>query len=388
MTVIKEIAKKILGILMNIIPLKNTIIFESNPDMTDNTYAIYKKLVERSYNDKYKFVWVVKNITEFKNVCEKNVSFIEWRPKSILGVIKKMWVFYTAKFIINSHTNIGRRRNGQVVVCLGHGTPIKDITKYVMADPECDFLICPSEALINHFSIQFKVSKEQIYLSGYPRNDALFNKLGVLDKVIENRVPRKSIIWLPTFRQQKDTGRQDSEFEFPLGIPIIYTVEQLDKINDALVKNDILIILKPHPAQDMSVINAKELSNFVILTDDMMMKEKVQLYELLSDTDALITDYSSVYCDYLLLNKPIAITLDDYVEYSSKNGFSFNDTKEILKGKRVYDVDDMIEFIDNVGKGIDAHANERDEAKNMFNTYKNGRYSDMVVDNLVEKYAL
>lgn len=43
---------------------------------------------------------------------------------------------------------------------------------------------------------------------------------------------------------------------------------------------------------------------------------QMDLYEILPHTDLLITDYSSVYFDYLLLDKPIVFTPTDLGEYS------------------------------------------------------------------------
>ena len=189
---------------------------------------------------------------------------------------------------------------------------------------------------------------------------------------------------MPTFRKQKNSGRVDSDFDFKLGIPIIYDEKALKEVNDYLVQNNTVLMLKLHPAQDTSIIKASSLSNLIILTDEMLGKSGVKLYEILSDTDALITDYSSIYYDYLLLDKPIGITLDDFEEYTKKNGFPFENVLEILKGEYIYKKDDLIKFIKNVNQGIDEKRADRQVINNLVNKYQKGNYSEFVLNYLIE----
>ncbi len=50
-------------------------------------------------------------------------------------------------------------------------------------------------------------------------------------------------------------------------------------------------------------------------------KEGLQLYEFIHCADALVSDYSSVAIDYLLLDRPLGFTLDDYKEYTQSRGW-------------------------------------------------------------------
>ena len=315
MNKVKKIVKKIVGMFMIVIPLRNVIVLESNPDMADNTYALFKRMIEREYNKKYKFIWLVKDVNACKNKCKiDNVYFEEIKPQTTRGMIKRIWILFTSRFIISSHSYIDKKRNGQVVVALGHGTPIKSVSQYFMMGDDCDFTLCPSESLISSFCKELRLKEKHMFVCGYPRNDMLRKSSGKLAGLLDAKYD-KVIVWLPTFRQHSDKNRVDSEFNFPIGIPIIYGIKELEEINNFLKERNVLMMLKLHPAQDTSIIKAATLSNFILLSDKMISDAGAQLYEVLADTDALITDYSSVYCDYLLLNKPIAITLDDFKEY-------------------------------------------------------------------------
>ena len=65
------------------------------------------------------------------------------------------------------------------------------------------------------------------------------------------------------------------------------------------------------------------LSNLVFINDAFLSDNGIINYELLGVADALLTDYSSVYYDYLLLDRPIGLCWDDYEEYKA-NGFKVN----------------------------------------------------------------
>lgn len=378
--------KKILKKLMNIIPMRNLVLLESNPDMSDNTYSLFSKMIEKGYNRKYRFVWLVNNLDDFKNVNIKNVSFFYWKPTGFFRKLRKAWLLYTAKYIIYCNKFIEKRRSGQCVVSLGHGTMIKSVKQHQMMSPDCDFTLCASKEMIPMHVDQLHLTEGHMFVSGLPRNDLLFESKGKLKNVLGNMADKKCIIWMPTFRKQKSSDRLDSEFDFPLGLPIIYDTEALNSVNETLKNNDTVMLLKLHPAQDTSFIKAGTMSNLMLLTDSMLEAAGVKLYEILADTAALITDYSSIYCDYLLLKRPIGVTLDDFKEYSAKNGFAFDNPLEILRGVQIYKLEQLITFIEDVAAGNDVGAVERAKVEDLFNEYKDGGYCQFVLDKMINEY--
>ena len=61
-----------------------------------------------------------------------------------------------------------------------------------------------------------------------------------------------------------------------------------------------------------------------------IQKQKMTVYTLLRNADGLITDYSSVYFDYMLLDRPIAFAIDDIKEYGDKRGFIFETPEDYM----------------------------------------------------------
>jgi len=145
---------------------------------------------------------------------------------------------------------------------------------------------------------------KSIHDLGYPRNDVLFRKPDKLDLIGVNgpkfeRLKKakndgfKIVIYAPTFRDDTSTAFSNGYLDF-------------NSLNDFLVKNRIILILKFHP---LSSSLSSESPN-VIAYD-----KKSDIYPLMSVSDMLITDYSSIYIDYLIMNRPILFFNYDYELY-------------------------------------------------------------------------
>ena len=122
-----------------------------------------------------------------------------------------------------------------------------------------------------------------------------------------------------------------------------------------------LLILKKHRLHKMGEVNTSKLNNIIYIDDPWLDRNKVQLYEFLHETDALITDYSSIGIDYLLLDRPIGFTLDDYEMYKESRGFTVENPIEYMPGKHIYNLDDFVDFITETGKNEDPHKEKRKE---------------------------
>ena len=149
--------------------------------------------------------------------------------------------------------------------------------------------------------------------------------------------------------------------------------------------NNILLLIKLHPAQDKSKLNELNLSNLEFITDDRLKQEKITLYQLLSKSTALITDYSSVYYDYLLTKKPIGLVIDDLKEYEDKFGFVYENYYDAIKGEYIYNFDDLKNFIINIANGIDKKKSERMWALSQYHEHIDDKSSFRVYE-FLKKY--
>lgn len=367
---LKKLIKKIFFFF---IPIRNIILFESAPDYSDNTRAVFDEMVRRGLNKKYKFVWLVKTSCQFNG---KNIISVSQSEK-----FKRVYYYNVAKLIICCNSILYPHRKGQKTFYLGHGAPIKSVKDYYFFRANIDYCLSTSKVMEYHFSNEYHFDINKIVSLGYPRNDALTNVKVDIKKMLNTNCD-KVAVWYPTFRQHKCGSRTGSTN----ALPIIHDEEKAIKLNDCAVKNNVLIVLKPHFAQDLSYIKQLNLSNIRFINDDFFKENEISSYEFVGNTDALITDYSSIYYDYTLCDKPIAVIWEDIEEYKKKPGL-VEGYEELLKGaEKVYSIEDFTAFIERLAKGIDLLNAERNEIKKLTNYACDGKNSERVVDFILEKF--
>ena len=103
--------------------------------------------------------------------------------------------------------------------------------------------------------------------------------------------------------------------------------------------------------------------------------------------DLLLTDFSSIYIDFLLLNKPIGFVISDFSEYLNSRGFVFEEPKNFMPGEIVTNTKELISFINDVIKNQkDDHNQKREEIKNIFHDVASD-FSKKVFDKLITEHV-
>ena len=383
---IKNKIRKNIQNIMSIFKIKNIIVFESNADYSDNSRAFYEYLIENGYNKKYKIYWFVNNKNNFKDKQCENVKFVTmWKDgvrKTPYQWLKYFYIVKNAKFLISSNRQLHKLNKKTVSININHGTPLKNIKNLNVVSKDVDFSIVASDFCIDLMSDQLNMPKEKFICLGNPRNDIIFKETNTIEKVKEFSGYDKIIIWLPTFRKASGSNRNDSLFDFPLGLPIIYNEEELKKLNIYLKKNNVLLLFKLHPHQDDSLLKAYSLSNIKILTDLYLIEKNIELTELFKITDALITDYSGFYYDYLLLDKLIGFTTDDFEEYKKQKGFALENIQDYMAGEKISDINALYTFIEDVINNNDKYKDKRILMKKKFNKYTDCKSSERLAQYL------
>ncbi|MFZ2538907.1 MAG: CDP-glycerol glycerophosphotransferase family protein [Oscillospiraceae bacterium] len=358
---------------------KNKIVFESEPDFCDNSRCLYDYMIKNKYNEKYKMIWCVKNPKNFKDMKVKNVSFTSFREKRYL--LNYLYHIATAKTVIYTHATPPMiNTSKQTVACLWHGTPLKHMN-FIKTDTDpFTFIASASKFCSDALADCFQVSQEKIKVTGYPRCDTLFEDSNVLKKLdIDRGKWKKIVLWMPTFRQSSQLNIFDSH-ETQTGLPLIETSEQLTALNQKLQEQGLFMIIKLHPLQDLSGVDLVVLSNIKMLTSDELDKSIVQLYHLVSNVDILLTDYSSIYFDYLLLDRPIGFIIDDIEEYNKKRGFVTQEPLEIMPGTKMKTVEELYRFFEDVSNDKDEYANDRARVNDIVNEYKDNKSALRLLD--------
>ncbi|MEA2019413.1 MAG: CDP-glycerol glycerophosphotransferase family protein [Campylobacterota bacterium] len=377
---------KILKILINIpifymvkfIPkdIKLSIIGASlGEHFSDNSkyfYIYFHKINKCNYN---KLIWITKNkkivllLKSYNLPVEYLYSF-----KGIYTTVKASKVFLSHQL---NDIN-GPLLAGANIIQLWHGFPLKKIgykgswntdnligkIKYFIYNitpfnysMTCNKLIASNSLAKKNFkesfALSFKNNKayKNILILGQPRNDIfeynykfdtlLFPEIKIL-KQYKNKF-QYIISWLPTQRVALNKTIVDIIKESKLDLLFL---DNFCKINN------ILFVFKPH-FLDINLLQL-EINKY----KNLIIYEMADPYPLLKYTDILLTDYSSVYYDFLLTKKPIIFTPFDYDEYLEKVDF-YQNYEEMTPGVKCYKWDDILKNIRFILEGNDQYKNER-----------------------------
>ena len=339
--------KTITSKMNTIIPKRNKrIVLYSNWGFRDNLRTLYQYLVDNGYQEEYEIICASNNFYHLEK--EKDVKYV--------SIYRGLYYFLTSKYFFYSFGKYPiKPAPNQMVVNLWHGMPLKKIGNLEEGLENVDYnfftkLVSSSDYFTPIMKAAFNATDEQMLLVGNIRNDELFKEK-----------QDKRIIWMPTYRNSKNYhDSQDA---------LIFSLEEVDfrKIEQLLLKNDYQLYIKLHPLEESRLQVQINHSTIHLLTEEIISEQYGTLYTFLGTTSALITDYSSVFLDYYLLNRPVAFTINDYEEYKDKRGFVFEDVKSLMVGSVIRDSNDLLEFLESVIKSEDSYIEERTKVNDKVN---------------------
>ena len=306
----------------------DTILYESRDGSTisDSPLALFLSLANNKDYTNFQHVWVVMdklsslNLINVPESLKSKILFVERNSKEYVDYM------LTANYLITNSTfqSWFSKKKEQVYINTWHGTPLKamgfDIenqlgnTQNVLRNLlMTDYFLSPNPHTTKIFAGSgYKmrgIYKGEIIESGYPRidltketsSDDAKNLLKELGIELDSNLP--VVVYMPTWRGNDTQNPSDSIAQVIAELKYLRK-EFLGKYN---------IILKVHPYLYKKAKNYKELSG--VLIDDAMDANLV-----LAATDILITDFSSVFFDYLVTDKPIIFYAWDQDIYSEDRG--------------------------------------------------------------------
>ena len=368
----------IFSLINQIVPKSNIVIFNSFPAFSDNSWELYCYMhkYRKDIFKKYKIFWGINTADVIPKYADQ-VGINILKKKTIKGI----WMFLRAKYIVTTHGYFGgvKSGRGQIQINLWHGCGYKDITNHDRTFIG-DYTIATSEFYSHIQARVFDLPLNKVLVTGLPRNDLLFNKIYCLRTIgIEKEKYKKILIWMPTYRKAAfgHSGIDGSTNSFGLSS---LTDNDFILLNNALYKENYLLIIKTHPMDTFKYEDNKALSNIVSITTDELLDKGVRLYSLFSETDALLSDYSSVIVDYLLLDKPIAMVLSDINEYKNSRGFVFDDVRSYFPGPIIGDISALINYINNFDKINQNWINHRKQLTKTFHSHIDNNSCKRVYD--------
>ncbi|MBR4237548.1 CDP-glycerol glycerophosphotransferase family protein [bacterium] len=370
-----KLLKRIFVWLVDVfLPLQKIILFESCPDLSDNAKPVFDELIRRGLNQKYKLIWMCFECSTLSYPKIKNVIYFNVKQHRF----KNFLLNHRASLTICCNRFVGSNRKGQTTIYLCHGSPLKDASSYYNAPNYVNYVIGTSEFLKPILADQLKVNPSIILTLGFPRTDILFDRPKKLSLIFGEY--RRFVVWYPTVKKFK--GGQKTGSVKP--IQFLWNEEESNKINAAAKENSILIIVKPHFAQLTDDIKHYSFSNILFIDDEFFSNHQFTSYELIGSSDALLTDYSSIYSDYLLCNKPIGLIWEDIEEYSKNPGLVKEYDFICSGGEKLFNSNDLCAFLDRIGNGVDLYASERKKVLPYIHSFSDGKSTKRVVEKVLE----
>lgn len=355
-------------VLYYFIPIDmNSIVFQSEGDFWDNAYALFDYMITNKFNDDYKLIWLVQDPQQYQNYRYKNVEFVKRNSDIFKEMLYEQKIMRSSHFFFFTHRGYKQRRKNQVVINLWHGSVVMKACNGVpKIFKTFDYQCCSSPIAAERMRNFTGVRENQIIINSDCRQDYLFSDCKDLIRSFLGNSYNKYILGMPTFKKAKQWTDAVTESWI---LPVIRNKNEFDRLNAFCKKENILLILKIHHLEDVSFIDATSTTNIRIIKDEDLQKAGIQLYQLIGKTDALLTDFSSVAYDYMLLNKPIGYMVSEKNNYS--RGFIIENIEEEMPGEKINNLKDLENFLLNVKDGIDLYKEKRDIIKNKFFVYQN-----------------
>ncbi len=299
---------------------------------------------------------------------------------NIFNQTKLYFKLLKSKVIVTTH-GVSFKTKKNITFDLWHGIPLKGLNlmdnneKNPMAFKSLDYFSSYSTTVNTLFNSCFGMKAENYKILGSPRNDYLFDKEDEkkYKEILECKNNEKIIFYMPTFRENVN-----EEFIANLA----FEKFDLEKFNDFLKKNNLKFILKPHPNDNkvwIKLFNEKNLSNLFLLTEEILGKEKVELYKLLSISDLLITDYSSIYTDYLLVDKPMIFIPTDLEEYTKTRNILLEPYDFWTPGPKCFKQNELEREILKSIEQKDYYKKERENLKKIFHKYADNKSTERTI---------
>jgi CDP-glycerol glycerophosphotransferase (TagB/SpsB family) len=236
-----------------------------------------------------------------------------------------------------------------------------------------DFILTTSDYFKPIMASAFNISNYNVHPFGYPRNDILFDEnyhSGYMEKLKGKYNCKNIIAYLPTYRANNNQGENFELFSNGLN----------RKAMEAFLKEtDSVLFIKLHYVEQELMKNKHcDIGSRIIYADE---KEVADINDVLQYIDVLITDYSGVYFDYLLLNRPVIFLAFDLEEYIEQRGL-YNDYEFYISGPVAKNWSEVIEHAEDALVNPGKFEKLRSEKNKIFNKYYDGKSSIRVFEYL------
>ena len=355
--------------------------------MLCNPEAIFRALLADPEFQKFTHVWVLANTRENPTVMREFA-----RSRSVRFVRPESFAYFralaTAGFLVNNATfppEFGKRAT-QVYLNTWHGTPLKQMG-YDIGDSatrvanvirnllSADFLLSASPFMTEHLYEKAhrlgQIYRGEVIEEGYPRIDRQFMDAPAVAAVRAGIEAggvaldgRRIILYAPTWKGTSFARPEDD-------IRALLTrVEQLESLIDT---TKYVVLLKMHQVVHGFALDIPGLRGRLIANE-------TPSNVILGIADVLVTDYSSIFFDFLATGRPIFFFTPDLADYSGYRGLYIEPGE--WPGPVVDTVDTLADAINEFDRlGVNSRVSAKYRAmRGRFAAREDGHATQRIVD--------
>jgi hypothetical protein len=308
-TVVRAGLRIALRLLSGVVPQTRSVVVSAFPETEGNGLEVARALLRR-YDGRV--VWLQEGSAgpQLRDLEEDGLILV---PKASLAGVS---AYLRAEAVLFTHGLYGSPRpsSRKPLVNLWHGDGPKDVRpaeSHGGAAIPSTYFVGSTRLFSGHQAEAFAVPPERILLTGNPRTDQLGN--GVRPDQLERLgITGDFVLWMPTFRRTKAVGavrlwdeRAAAERD---------ARDEVAPLVRGLRERGLQLVVKPHPMD----ADARRHDGVLAVTDEDLKRAGTSLYAVLGQARGLVTDYSSVWVDYLLVDRPMAFLVTDRDSYTRR----------------------------------------------------------------------
>lgn len=268
---------------------------------------------------------------------------------------------------------------------IGHKLSHKETAQRKYESKLIKYAISTSEFISDFQEESLQIGRQKHIITGYPRNDVLINPTHEMEMrwndFFHGKDPGTTILYAPSWRH----GREPTHF-FPFS-----DFDKVDLFN-FLEKNEMTLLLRPHRNDFLKYPELKSFLNDLATNSDFIHVVSHDVFPdvnmILPFIDILISDYSSLYHDYLLLDRPMIFIPYDYDDFEKQNGFHYN-YFSYLPGPAIKTFKELCLHLNQIHYQTDSYRHKRHVLKNLVHTHKDSRSCERVanlISNIIRSY--
>ncbi|WP_025158617.1 glycosyltransferase [Leifsonia aquatica] len=302
----------------------------SGNGMLDNPEAIFRALLAAPDLQGLTHIWALSDLDQYRSTVEEfadddRVSFVRFGSAAYYRALA------TSQYLVNNATFPPdfSKRSGQVYLNTWHGTPLKrmgyDIEDGALGTAnivrnfvQADYLLSANPFMSEQmYETAYKLTgiyRGTVVEEGYPRIDRQFLDEAGRDRVrarlVAAGIPlgdRKVVLYAPTWKGAT-FGRPTDDLDELL--------DHIHRIEEQIDTSRYAVLLKTHQSVHKLAAHRPELTRLLV-------PNEIPTNEVLGVSDLLVSDYSSIFFDFLQTGRPIVFFTPDLADYAGTRGLYF-----------------------------------------------------------------